>query len=343
MTNMNENGELVILGAGNFGTCLAQHLANQGQQVLLYAREDKVVNSINHQRVNPTYLSNITLSPNISAFSDLSKLSDITPKVVLLVIPTQFMREILISIKEFLKDDTLLIAANKGIEVSNKKLPIEIIADVLGKETARKAVFLSGPSFASEVANKQPTAVSVASNNEQSCLAAQRIFHASHFRTYTSHDPIGLEVAGALKNVMAIAAGACAGIGFEQNSLAALLTRALAEITRVGIKLGANPLTFQGLGGVGDLFLTCSSSKSRNYSVGFRLGKGESIESITNSMVSVAEGVATSKAAKELITELKVDAPIICEVYSVIYEGKPIERAVTDLLTREAKHELDQA
>jgi glycerol-3-phosphate dehydrogenase (NAD(P)+) len=168
------------------------------------------------------------------------------------------------------------------------------------------------------------------------------LFHAAHFRVYTSPDPVGLEVAGSLKNVIAIAAGATQGLGFQSNSLAAIVTRGLAELTRVGVALGANPLTFTGLGGVGDLFLTCTSEKSRNYSVGFRLGSGEELSSVLATVGSVAEGVSTAKAANALRTRLNLDLPIIEQVYEVLYEGKPVREAVGDLINREAKPEFEQ-
>jgi glycerol-3-phosphate dehydrogenase (NAD(P)+) len=185
-----------------------------------------------------------------------------------------------------------------------------------------------------------PTAVVAASKDKSRAEAVQKIFHTSHFRVYTSSDPIGLEVAGALKNVIAIAAGACAGLGLQMNSMAALMTRGLAEMTHVAVKLGANPLTLQGLGGVGDLFLTCGSDKSRNYSLGYRLGQGMSVHDALASLGSVAEGFTTAKAAHHLAEKLKVDMPISDQVYKVLYEHKPVRSAFMDLVTRDAKAEF---
>jgi glycerol-3-phosphate dehydrogenase (NAD(P)+) len=241
----------------------------------------------------------------------------------------------------FVREDQLLVCAAKGIELGTLLLPGGVIASVLGSAVAEKASFLSGPSFASEIAAHQPTCVTAASKFEKSAAWTQELFHAAQFRVYTSPDPIGLEVAGALKNVIAIAAGAAVGIGFQMNSQAALITRGLAEITRVGVAMGANPLTFKGLSGVGDLFLTCTSAKSRNYTVGYRLGKGETLNKVTAEIGSVAEGVATAKAAYELSRSLGVSTPIIEETYKVLYEEKPIAQAVMDLLTRDAKSELE--
>lgn len=332
--------KVLVLGAGNFGTCLAQHLAEQGHLVTLWTRSASQAQAINESNRNPTYLSSFTLHSNVKASTQLS--SDLLKdcSVVLQAIPTQAMRHVLSGLKSAWNDDLLLICAAKGIERGTLQLPSGIIAAVLGEDVAHKSVFLSGPSFASEVAGRQPTCVVAASFELARARLAQRILHASQFRVYTGDDPIGLEIAGALKNVVAIAAGASVGLGFQMNSLAALITRGLAEITRVGTKLGANPLTFQGLGGVGDLFLTCTSNKSRNYTVGYRLGKGEKLDDVLGSMGSVAEGVATAQAAYDLTQKIQVDAPIITEVWRCLYEQKQINSAVTDLLTREAKPEL---
>ncbi len=331
--------KILVLGAGNFGTCLAQHLAEKGYHVTIWSRSQTVTDSINTSRKNPKYLSSINLSPRLSATSNLDAKVIGEASVIVHVTPTQTMRGVLTQMKPHWRQELLLICAAKGIEMGTLLLPHDIISDVLGQETSDKAAFLSGPSFASEIVARQPTAVTVASRTEQTAHWAQELFHAAHFRVYSSDDPIGLEVAGALKNVVAIAAGASVGIGFQMNSRAALITRGLAEITRVGAAMGANPLTFKGLSGVGDLFLTCTSEKSRNFSVGYRLGKGEALDAVIAS-VGVAEGVTTTKAAKELVEQLGVEAPIITEVYKVLYEHKPIAQAVMDLLTREAKPEF---
>lgn len=331
---------IVVLGGGNFGTCLAQHLAHKGHEVIIWSIEKDVVDSINKDHQNPKYLSTIHLSEAIEATLEITEERLAKADVVVNAIPVQFMRNSLGRILKTITAKQLLVCASKGIEVGTHALPGEIIKDTLGSEIAHNAVFLSGPSFAVEVAQRLPTAVSAASFNKESALRAQETFHDSFFRVYTSNDPIGLEIAGALKNVVAIAAGAAKGLGLQANSTAALLTRGLAEITRIGVKLGANPLTFNGLAGVGDLFLTCTSEKSRNFTVGFRLGKGEKLETIVKTLGSVAEGVATAAAAYELSQSLQVDSPITNEVYRVLYEDKPIKDALFDLINREAKPEL---
>lgn len=329
---------ILVLGAGNFGTCLAQHLADKGYHVTVWTRSEEIVHAINKTHRNPKYLSTINLSPRLSATHIIDADLVARTRVVVHATPTQTMREVLGMLKPYWRKELPLVCAAKGIEMDTLLLPGDIIAKVLGQDAARTATFLSGPSFATEIAARQPTAVAAASLDRASAERAQGLFHAAHFRVYTSDDPIGLEVAGALKNVVAIAAGASQGIGFQANSRAALITRGLAEITRVGVEMGSNPLTFQGLGGVGDLFLTCTSEKSRNFTVGYRLGKGESLETVLATS-GVAEGVTTAKAAKALVDKLGVEAPILTEVYKVLYDRKPITQAVMDLLTREAKPE----
>jgi glycerol-3-phosphate dehydrogenase (NAD(P)+) len=331
---------VLVLGAGNFGTCLAQHLASIGHNVHLWTRDPVIADTINLQHKNPRYLSTITLSNRIAATNNLTTDLINSCSTVLVSIPTQGLREVLEPLKGKISDTHLVISAAKGIEINTLELPHDIIRDCLGERVAYQAVALSGPSFASEIATQQPTGVSAASKDSSKAQLAQEIFHSPYFRVYTSDDPIGLEVAGALKNVIAIAAGACAGIGFQANANATLITRGLREITRFGQAMGANPLTFTGLGGVGDLFLTCTSVKSRNYTVGFKIGKGEILKEIMNHLGSVAEGVFTAKAAYSLAKQLGVEAPITEQVYLVLHQGKPVAQAVNDLMNRDAKEEL---
>jgi glycerol-3-phosphate dehydrogenase len=341
LSQSHNSKKILVLGAGNFGTCLAHHLAEKGYKVTLWARSDDVVRAINTTHKNPKYLSEITLSSGLSATSNLGPETFADLKALVVATPTQSLRAVLSAIKPYIKLGHLIICAAKGVELGSLLLPLQVIGSVLGDDFADHAVVLSGPSFASEVVIHQPTAVTAASRDIERATDAQSLFHTPYFRVYTSRDPVGLEVAGALKNVVAIATGAAGGLGVQMNGRAALITRGLAEITRVGVALGASPLTFKGLGGVGDLFLTCTSEKSRNYSLGQRLGRGEALD-LALKEVGVAEGVSTAKAAFELITKLGVDAPIISEVYQVLYEKKPILNAVNDLMTREAKPELDQ-
>lgn len=333
-------GRFLVLGAGNFGTCLACHLASLGWSVDLWSRSKSLVDDINSQHKNPKYLSTITLAPTIQAINHINTESVNNYAGIVIAVPMQAVRETINLFAQHLNTKPLLISAVKGIEISSSSFPIDVIANTCGQDIANRAVVLSGPSFAIEVAQKLPTAVVAASKTLSSAEAVQSIFHHSYFRVYTSEDPVGLEVAGAMKNVIAIAAGACAGLGLQMNSMAALMTRGLAEITRLGIRLGANPLTFQGLGGVGDLLLTCSSSKSRNYSLGFKLGQGLSVHDALKSLGSVAEGFTTAKAAHKLAKTLKVEMPISEQVYEVLYEKKPVKEALIDLINRDAKAEF---
>lgn len=330
---------ICVLGAGNFGTCLAQHLASMGHKVFIWARSSEVAESINSNHINPKQLSHVSLNSTIEAFHDIDFLAELNCKVLVFAIPTQSLRSVLGKVKKYISESTLLICAAKGIEIGSHQLPLEIFKDELGENIAGLATYLSGPSFAVEVVEGLPTGVSVASKSRERRHAAQRIFHAPTFRVYTSSDPVGLEVAGALKNVIAIASGACNGLGLKSNSQATLITRGLAEITRLGVRLQANPITFNGLGGVGDLFLTCTSIKSRNYQVGHYLGQGEKLAAILEKIGSVAEGVTTAKAAYHLGQKLNVSLPITNAVYQVLFEDKPVKVAVNDLIMRDARDE----
>ena len=333
----------LVLGTGNFGTCLANHLAHQGHDVKIWGRSSEIVDSINNKHRNPKYLAQIELDPRLKATVDLDANTLKEAEFLVLAIPTQSLRQVLSPIAKLLAKDCIIVCAVKGIENDTFCFPIQIIEQELGPHSKDKIVVLSGPSFAIEVAEKQPTAVSIACKNPDSNRQTQALFHTSLFRVYTTDDPIGLEVAGSLKNVIAIATGAAAGLGFQQNARAALLARGLAEIARIGAALGANPLTFMGLGGVGDLFLTCTSEKSRNYTVGYRLGQGESLDAVLKTLGSVAEGVSTSKAAFELCEKLKVDSPIVHVVYAVLYGGSTVSKGLYLLLNREMKAEISNS
>lgn len=326
-----------MIGAGSFGTALALHLGRKGKEVLLLSHRKDIVEGINNTKKNPVYLTSTELPANVRG-GEFSAHADLRPfAAVVIAVPTQYIAEVISQFK--IAKDTLLVCASKGIEIATGALPSDIIARVFGDEISRKTVFLSGPSFAGEVALEMPTALSAACYDVSMAEKAQTLFHSPYFRIYTSLDPIGIQVAGAVKNVIAIASGACNGLGFGANSRAALITRGLAEMTRLGIALGAQPSSFIGLGGVGDLFLTCSSEQSRNFSFGLRLARGESAEDIMSGMDSVAEGVTTAKAAHFLGLKLGVSLPITSLVYEVLYESKPVKQAVLELISREPKPE----
>jgi glycerol-3-phosphate dehydrogenase (NAD(P)+) len=340
MTGTDKQRKILVLGAGNFGTCLAEHLAREGWNVDIWSRSKTLVESINSLHKNPKYLNTITLTPTLTAINHIEPSHINDYRAIVVAVPMQAVRETLKPFAQHLNKSTLLISAVKGVEISSGFFFIDLVADLFGKPLADGTVVLSGPSFAIEVAQKLPTAVVAASKDHNRASEVQKIFHTSFFRVYTSKDPIGLEVAGAMKNVVAIAAGACAGLGLQMNSMAALITRGLAEITHLGVKLGANPLTFQGLGGVGDLFLTCSSDKSRNYSLGFKLGQGMRVHEALQSLGSVAEGFTTAKAVHGLARTLNVETPIADQVFAVLYEHKPTKAALMDLISRDAKPEF---
>ncbi|KAJ7786560.1 glycerol-3-phosphate dehydrogenase [Mycena metata] len=311
------NSKVLILGAGNFGSCLAEHLGDSDHSVFLWAREADLVKHFNLHHRNLKYLPEHDFSKNITAVGpDLPDGDFINEMDVLLfAIPTQDKAKL-----------PLLIFVNKGIEIGTDALTLEIIADTCGADVAKAATFISGPSFAKEIVRRRPTSVS-----------ASDLFHQPHFRC----DPIGIELSGALKNVYAIAAGMSDGLGYENNTRAMIITRGLAEMTCIGTAYGASPLTFLGLAGVGDLFLTCSSSSSRNYTVGYRLGQGEPLQKIISTLGSVAEGVSTAKGVKTIIDKLGVNAPIAERVYQVLYDDKATLTAVQELMDLPASRELE--
>ena len=328
-----------VLGAGSFGTCLSCYLAKVGHNVTLWSRSAATVRSINEKRFNDRYLSSVRLPTNITATTDISAIAD--AQLVLLTVPTQALRGVLQQIERELPAETLIVSTLKGIELETKMFPRQILGDVLGEERAQNLVSLSGPSFAIEVAEGQPCCVSAAGYNEQHLLQAQEMLHTPALRVYTANDPVGLEIAGVYKNVIAVASGACAGAGFGANSQASLITRGLAEMLRFGRKKGANPVSFLGLCGVGDLFMTCTSEKSRNYTLGYNLGAGKSKQEAVALLSSVAEGIPTSAALHFLAKNLEISTPIVDEVYYVLYEDKSVKKAIKDLMHREAKPEID--
>lgn len=331
---------ILILGTGSFGTCLAQHLSNQGQKVLLLGRDQNIANCINQHHQNPKHLSQYTLHQAIYAISDIKQLPQSKFDLIIVAIPTQYLKETLGPIRSYLSSQNTIVSAVKGIEMDSLYLPTRIITREFPDIDEENLIVLSGPNFATEIMEYQPTCVVFGGRSPKNVENVVKIFHAPHFRSYTSDDPTGLEVAGALKNIIAIASGAAAALGFQSNSQAALITRGLAEITRVGVALNANPLTFNGLGGVGDLFLTCSSPKSRNYTYGYNLVTDTYTDQPEILKFSVPEGVTTAKSAFKLVRSLDVDAPIITAVYNVIYKNQPVKEAVTELLSRQAKPEI---
>jgi glycerol-3-phosphate dehydrogenase len=337
--------KILVFGSGNFGSCLADHLGDSEHEVSMWSREKSFVEYFNEHHKNPRYLKDHCFPKTIRAVGpDLPDAGFIKRMDVLLfAIPTQGLRSLLTRLRPSLDDANLplLIFVNKGIETGTNALTLEIIADTCGGDVAKVSTFLSGPSFATEIIRRQPTMVSIASLSEDHAEKASLVFHQPWFRCYRGNDPIGIELAGALKNVYAIASGMADGLGYENNTRASLITRGLSEMTRIGVAYGANPLTFLSMAGVGDLFLTCSSLTSRNYTVGVRLGRGEKLEDVLNTIGSVAEGVTTAKGLKAITDDLDVPAPLANAVYEVLYEGRNVQERAQELLERPMVRELD--
>ncbi len=331
---------ILVLGAGSFGTCLAEHLSRKGFPILIWDIEEKVCSDININRENNRYFPEAKINENIRAESDLSKINFDSIKYIVNAIPTQYTRSVYKKLISKLHCDTIIINASKGIENDSLSLPQEIIKDEFGEDIYLNSCVLSGPSFAIEVLNMQPTAVSIAGLRKETLLKSQELFHTPYFRAYSNNDPKGLELCGALKNVIAIAVGALAGLGYQQNTKAALITRGLAEISRFGEKLGANKSTFLSLGGMGDLVLTCSSDKSRNYRIGYYMGKGLKLSDAISKTGTTAEGITTAISAYQLAKKHDIEAPICTEVYKVLHEKKPIKKAFQDILNRDMKSEF---
>ncbi|KAI0756758.1 NAD-dependent glycerol-3-phosphate dehydrogenase [Daedaleopsis nitida] len=340
-----KKSKVLVFGAGNFGSCLADHLGDSLHDVYMWTRSEIVVKHFNQHHRNPEVLKDHAFSESITAVGPEFPTAEMVQAmdVLLFAIPTEGVRETLTALKPTLEGRKvpLLIFVNKGIETKTNSLTLEIIADTCGPDIAKLATFLSGPSFAKEIVKRQPTSVSVVSLSPEHAHQASEIFHQPWFRCYTGDDPIGVELAGALKNVYAIAAGMAAGLGFENNTRAMLITRGLAEMTRIGTAYGASPLTFLTLAGVGDLFLTCSSPTSRNFTVGYRLGQGEKLDHIIKTLGSVAEGVTTAKGLKAIVDELGVAAPIASGIYDVLYEGRDAQERAVELLSLPPFRELD--
>jgi glycerol-3-phosphate dehydrogenase (NAD(P)+) len=332
---------VAVVGAGSWGTALAHLLANKGHTVRMWSYEPDVADAINTLHENTKYLKGIALPANLTAGTELSDIVS-GAHAVLSISPAQHVRAVMQKAAPFIADDTLVISASKGIELNTLDTMASVLADVLPQHVAYNSVYLSGPSFALEVARSQPTAVTIAGREPAATERAQLLFQTPAFRAYTSDDVVGVELGGALKNVIAVAAGMGIGMGLGHNATAALITRGLAEISRLGVHLGANPLTLAGLAGMGDLILTCTGDLSRNRHVGVELGKGRSIDDILGEMVMVAEGVQTARSAWMLAQRSEIEMPIVAEVYAVLFEGRTAREAVDNLMLREPKAELWQ-
>jgi glycerol-3-phosphate dehydrogenase (NAD(P)+) len=326
---------IAVLGAGSWGTTLANLLACKGESVRIWAYEADVVAAINRDRENPVFLPGIPLAASLRAEAD-PQAAVAGAEVIVSAPPSHAVRSVVRQVADALAPDTLVISATKGIEADTLALMSQVYAECA---PAVRFVALSGPSFAAEVCLGQPTAVVAAAADPTAARDAQRVFATPAFRVYSGHDVVGVELAGALKNVIAIAAGILEGLGLGHNPRAALITRGLAEITRLGLAMGADPSTFAGLAGMGDLVLTTTGSLSRNRSLGVELAAGRSLDEYLQSHRSVAEGVNAARAGAALGVRHGVELPIVHQVCEVLFSGKPPGDGVAELMGRELKPE----
>lgn len=343
MKNVKKISDLKIgvVGAGSWGTALANLLATKGFQIDLWVFEKEVKEQIESTKENKVFLPGFSLSPNLLPSNDLHRVVN-GKDIVLIVVPSHVMRETAKSLSNHLSSGTIIASASKGIENKTHLTMSGVLKDVLTKVPEESLAVLSGPSFAREVAKQFPTVVTVASKDPDVAELLQHVFVTPFFRVYTNEDIIGVELGGAIKNVIAIAAGIIDGLGLGLNTRAALITRGLTEIRRLGLKLGANPRTFAGIAGVGDLILTCTGNLSRNHTVGKKIGEGNTLEQILSEMRMVAEGVKTAKSVYNLSKKMDVEMPICHQVYYILYDNLSPREAARRLMTRDLKHELDE-
>ncbi len=326
---------IAVLGAGSWGTTLGHLLAAKGQTVRLWAFEAEVVEAVNRRHENPLFLPGVPLCASLRAYGDAAEAVR-DARVVVSASPSHVVRAVVSGVASSIAPDTLVVSATKGIETDTLALMSQVFAE---RVPQARFVALSGPSFAIEVAQGQPTAVVAAAADQQAALEVQQLFATSSFRVYSGSDVVGVELAGALKNVIAVAAGILEGLGLGHNPRAALITRGLAEITRLGVAMGAAPLTFAGLAGMGDLVLTTTGSLSRNRQLGLAIARGETLEHHRTTHRTVAEGANTSRAGVALGRRYGVELPIIQKVSEVLFEAKPARDAVAELMGRELKAE----
>ncbi|PRO66800.1 NAD(P)H-dependent glycerol-3-phosphate dehydrogenase [Alkalicoccus urumqiensis] len=329
--------QTAVIGAGSWGTALALVLADNGLEVDLWARSEKQAEAMHSSRRNMRYLPGVELPEQIKPTASLE--TAVKDKdMIVLVVPTKAVREVLPALRPLLKEGAVIAHASKGIEPETHLRVSEVIAEEL---PGHPVACLSGPSHAEEVCKRQPTTVTSSSLHMETAELVQDVFMNTYFRVYTNPDLTGVEIGGSLKNIIAIGSGMTSGLGFGDNARAALMTRGLAEISRLGVKLGADPLTFSGLSGLGDLIVTCTSYHSRNWRAGNMIGKGMTINQVETEMGMVVEGVRTTKAAQQLAEKLDVEMPITSELYAVLFENKDVEEAVEALMGRVKKHEME--
>ncbi|MGB8993444.1 MAG: NAD(P)H-dependent glycerol-3-phosphate dehydrogenase [Desulfobaccales bacterium] len=329
---------VAVIGAGSWGTTLAQLLGEKGLDVRLWVRESQVYEDLSRDRINHTFLPGLRLSSRIRCTREFPEALN-EAGLVLMAIPSHVFRQTLREVRPHWPRGAALLSATKGMEIDSLLTMEGVVREELGAQTSYAV--LSGPSFAREVAQKQPTAVTIASRHREIAHCLQRLFSVPYFRVYTSHDVTGVELGGALKNIFAIGTGILSGMGLGDNPRAALITRGLAEMVRLGARLGANPMTLTGLAGLGDLILTCTGSQSRNFQVGLKLGQGMSLDEILAGMAMVAEGVKTSRAVHLLAERLGVEMPLVAALYKILYENLAPKEAIKKLMARELKDEIE--
>ena len=328
-----------VIGGGSWGTALAKLLAEKGYPVSLWMHNAERCREMSEKRENAAYLPGISLPYNLLPSTDLREV--VHGKTALVcVVPSHVLRSVMSEAAPLVEGKPLIVTASKGIEDETSKTMIGVLEDVFPRALHGRLCVLSGPSFAREVARGMPTAVTAASTDSEAAAECQTTFTTSFFRVYTSNDVVGVELGGAVKNVIAIAAGVSDGLGFGHNSRAALITRGIAEVARLGARLGADPRPLAGLAGMGDLVLTCTGDLSRNRSVGLRLGKGERLSDILADMKMVAEGVRNARSVYHLARKLGAEMPITEQMYLLLHEGKTARQVVIDLMTRDLKPEI---
>lgn len=326
-----------IIGAGSWGTANAISLAKKNIDVLLWVREKELLNNITNSRTNDTYLPDVYIPDNISVSDDIEKVCN-KSDIVVIATPSHIVRRITQVIKPYIKKEQIIVNLAKGIENDSLLRMSQVIEEYLPNN---KIVTLSGPSHAEEVAKDIPTTVVVSSKSRQAAEFVQDAFMTPRFRVYTNPDLIGVELGGALKNIIALGAGIIDGLGYGDNTKAAIMTRGIVEMARLGVSLGAYRTTFAGLSGIGDLIVTCTSMHSRNRRAGIAIGQGKSMEEVVNSTKMVVEGIKTTKSAYELAKKQNIEMPITEEIYNVLYEGKDVLNCVTNLMMRNKTHEIE--
>ncbi len=332
--------KIAVLGAGSWGTTLAVLLAKKGYQVQLWAHRPEFAAKLKAEGENSRYLKGVYFPETLQVSDHLQSLVA-RSQIIVTAVPSQALRETVTGFHDLSLKGKILVNVAKGIEIGTGKRMSEVLLEVLPGLQVSQVAALYGPSHAEEVSKEQPTTVVASSPSLQTAEKVQDVFHTKMFRVYVNTDIIGVEIAGSVKNIIAIAAGISDGIGFGDNAKAAIITRGLAEISRLSSKLGGDPLTMSGLSGIGDLVVTCLSRHSRNRYVGEEIGRGRSLDEVISQMNMVAEGVLSSKAVFELSRVLGVEMPITQTVYEILFEGKPVQQAILDLMTRDPKQERD--